>query len=417
MPRAWWAIKPKIRGGGVASAAPECQLPHQIPSYNAPTFAGNSIASCPILGCRAATLAAGSKDCFPNSDRIDWLDYSAAQIIVTTPLGVGLRFVYRYNNKMQAENMKVLITGGFGFLGRCIAREVSSLGFQVVAPRSAQFNLQTGKGVDDLFEREMPAVVVHSAAYYGGIGFCIANQMQAALINLRMAATIFEASVRHRVQRFVSVGSACGYPGDLDGDLFEKDFFSGRCHETVESYGYSKRVQLVLLKAASNQHGINGVQLALANLYGEHDVFTPERSHAIAALIKKVVEAKLNNTTVDAWGTGAPIRQFLYVGDAAKVIAQAVIGFAGEGCAELINVGGTAISIRDLTHKIAAIVGLPEKSIVWDATKPDGAMRKVLNNDRLHSLLPNYAPQPLDDGLARTVEWYMENKDEADRRK
>ena len=310
--------------------------------------------------------------------------------------------------------MKVLITGGTGFLGRRIVEETEKNGDVVIAPRSAQFNLETGEGVPTLLRREKPDVIIHSAAYYGGIGICHAEPLNLAVKNLRMAATVFEQAVLNGVSAVVSVGSACAYPGYLEGDLYERDFFNGRCHESVEAYGYSKRAQLVLLAAAKKQHGIRGVQLALSNLYGEYDVYHEYRSHAIAALIRKVAEAKLNNGMVRAWGSGKPIRQFVYVGDAARVITRAVRMEADD---ELINVGGEEISIRDLTYKIADVVGLPHDRVEWDASKPDGVMRKVINDDTLHRLFPDYAPLSLDEGLSRTVKWYMENKAEADERR
>lgn len=313
----------------------------------------------------------------------------------------------------------VLVTGGSGFLGRRIVREVRKLGHEVRAPRRAELDLETGAGVREFFARAKADgtvidCVVHSAAYYGGIGICQSDPLGLAVRNARMAATVFEESARASVRTIVSVGSTCAYPGGIEGaDMTEDMIFAGRCHPSVEAYGHSKRLQLVMMAAAHRQHGIESVQLALTNLYGEHDVFQERRSHAIAALIKKIVDARLGGGTVTLWGTGDPVRQFLYVGDAAWAVAQAT----GLGHQALpVNVGGSVMSIRDLAHDIADLVGLPRESIRWDPGRPDGVARKVVDESRLRNLCPEYSPTPFREGLRRTVRWYMDNKEAADRR-
>lgn len=313
----------------------------------------------------------------------------------------------------------ILVTGGSGFLGRRIVEELRGLGHRVRAPRSAEFDLETGAGVRECFARasaEGDAVdcVVHSAAYYGGIGICQSDPLGLAVRNARMAATVFDETARAGVGMVVSVGSTCAYPGNIEGkDMTEDMIFEGRCHHSVEAYGYSKRLQLVMMAASRRQHGTGSVQVALTNLYGEHDVFQERRSHAIASLIKKIADAKLSGGEVTLWGTGDPVRQFLYVGDAAWVIARA----AGFGHQDLpVNVGGSALSIRELAHEVADLVGLPRSAIRWDPDHPDGVARKVVDEGRLRGLCPGYSPVPFREGLERTVRWYMENKEAADRR-
>ena len=314
---------------------------------------------------------------------------------------------------------KILITGGSGFLGRRIVSALKEAGHLVFAPRSAEFNLESGQGVADYFsarKREGNPVdsVVHSAAYYGGLGICLAEPLTLAARNLKMAAVIFEEAAAAGVRKMISVGSTCAYPGHLTGEMTESQIFDGRCHESVEGYGFSKRAQVVLMTAAHRQYGISCNQIVLSNLYGEHDVFDDYRSHVAAALMRKIANAKLNGGRAVAWGTGKQLRQLLYVGDAAEVIARAV-EFSHDD--EPINAPGEEVSIRQLAEAIADVADFPRERIDWDEARPDGVFRKSVSGEKLRALLPDFSPLPFADGIARTVHWYLQNKEEADRRK
>jgi len=313
----------------------------------------------------------------------------------------------------------ILVTGGSGFLGRQIVNKAQEAGYTVFAPRSYEFNLKTGGGIIEYFSKLINNglnidCIIHSAAYYGGIGINQSDPVGLISKNNRMALNIFESAVNWEVRKIISVGSACSYPGHITNELQEKDMFNGRCHDSVEAYGFTKRIHLVLQSAFFKQYGLLSNQIVLTNLYGEYDVFNEKRSHVISALIKKIVEAKQKNTIVNAWGTGKPIREFLYVQDAATVIVKSI---EFDHDLEPINVSGEEISIYDLSNMIAKIVGLDDSRIKWDHTKPDGVARKVLSGQKLNKLLPNFNPIDLENGLKKTINWYIQNKEEADKRK
>jgi len=309
----------------------------------------------------------------------------------------------------------VLITGGNGFLGRHIAENAENKGYRVLAPRSLEFNLETGAGIQTYLQEADERyggidTIIHSAAYYGGIGI---NQTEPATIfhkNIQMALNIFEAAKATNVRKILPIGSACAYPGKITGDLKEDDFWEGKLHESVEAYGISKKLQQVAQNAYYKQYGIESNHLILTNLFGPYDVFNEYRSHVLSALIKKFTEA---TEEVNLWGDGSPVREFLYVRDAAEAITRAI---ALEHDLKPVNIGtGQGISIRELAEKIQKFSGF-QGNINWDTSMPNGVQRKVLDISRMHQLF-DWKPQyTFDQGLKETVDWYVNNKAEADLR-
>lgn len=309
----------------------------------------------------------------------------------------------------------ILVTGGSGFLGRHIIENAENKGYKVLAPRSREFNLETNEGVREYMQQavrdhDQIDVIIHSAAYYGGIGI---NKKEPATIfykNMQMALNIFEAAKDFGVGKILPIGSACAYPGQITGDLNEDDFWEGRLHETVEAYGISKKIQLVAENAYYSQHGIESNHLILTNLYGPYDVFNEYRSHVLSALIKKFTDA---DRKVTLWGDGSPVREFMYVKDAAEAIVRAI-----ELPHDLkpINIGtGEGISIKQLADTIQKHTGF-KGEVEWDTSMPNGVQRKVLDTTRMRRIF-DWEPQySLDQGLKATIEWYMANKETADLR-
>lgn len=333
---------------------------------------------------------------------------------------------------------KVLLTGGSGFLGRRILVHLLHDRLTVLTPTRhscIQFNgmdtfeeldkrcdLESGSGdITRIMRSFQPDAVIHSAAYYGGIGICKSDPVGLFVRNAKMIANLIEACAKtDSLVRFMCIGSACGYPGHLEGLLSERDWWSGPLHPSVESYGFTKKIQEVGARALEKAKGVSWQLPILTNLYGKHDVFQEARSHVVAALIKKFADAKLadegrtkgRKRVVHCWGTGKPVREFLYVEHAAEAIAMLL----KSDVRGLINIGtGDGTTIKELANIIKGLVGF-DGHIEWDTDKPDGAPHKVLDVTRARNELGWAACNSLSKGLAETVAWYMDHKAEADQR-
>lgn len=331
---------------------------------------------------------------------------------------------------------KVLLTGGSGFLGRRILVRLLRDDMTVLTPtrRSCvQFNgMDTFDGQDKRCDLEsgsedmvrimrgfQPDAVIHSAAYYGGAGLCNTDPIGLFVRNARMTANLIEACAETgSLVRFMSIGDARGYPGHLEGFLSERDWWSGPLHPSVEAYGFTKKIQEVGARALEKANGVAWQVPILAGLYGKHDAFQKDRSHVVAALIKKFSDAKKADTgrgrkrVVHCWGTGKPVRDFLYVEHAAEAIGMLL----KSDVRGLINIGtGDGTTIKELANMIKGLVGF-DGHIEWDTNEPDGAPHRVLDVKRARNELGWGACNSLARGLAKTVAWYMDHKAEADGR-
>jgi nucleoside-diphosphate-sugar epimerase len=307
----------------------------------------------------------------------------------------------------------VLLTGARGFYGRRIAQSLRRHGFEVATPGRPECELLDAGSVDRAFASIHPEIVVHSAAYYGGLGMCVTEPALIFHRNMLMGINLLNAATRHGVKRFVAIGSACAYAGNVSGDMKEDDFWAGPLHPSVEAYGFTKKVLQIGLNACRKQYGLEGQLPLVTNLYGEHDVFGEYRSHVAAALVKKFADAvQRGDREVTCWGTGNPVREFIYVGDAAEAVARLL----RTNYFEPLNIGtGVGTSIRELAQLVARCVGFTGE-IVWDASKPDGVARKVLDVTRMKEILGWSPPTSLEHGLRQTIHWYLENKELADER-
>jgi GDP-L-fucose synthase len=308
----------------------------------------------------------------------------------------------------------VTVTGGAGFLGSHVVRRLERLGARVYVPRQREYNLTTLDACLRCLLEHPCEVLMHAAAYYGGIGINVSEPAKLYYTNLVMGANLMEAARLAQVGKFVAIGTACSYPGYLEGHLKEDDLWAGPCHSSVVNYGVTKKMMAVQAQAYKKQYGLDSIHLILTNLYGPGDSYNPERSHVVAALVRKWVEADMaKSSSVEVWGTGKPIREFIYVEDCADAIVLAAERY--NDVTTPLNIGtGVGTSIRELAETVHVASGFRGK-IVWNTDKPDGAMMKVLDVTRMKQVLDGWTPPTdLKAGLAKTVSWYRANKVLAD---
>ena len=283
-----------------------------------------------------------------------------------------------------------------------------------MAPSSSDFDLRDRAAVADLFATTEPDLVIHLAARVGGIG---ANQLRPAdlyLDNLLMGTYVLDEARRRQTAKTVMVGTICSYPKFTPVPFREDSLWQGYPEETNAPYGIAKLAQLVQLQANREQYGQNAIYLMPTNLYGPGDKFNAAVSHVIPALIKRMVEAKeAGDDHIDVWGTGSASREFLYVDDAAEAIVLAAERY-DDG--DPVNLGSNReLLVRDLVGIIVDLVGY-EGEIRWDNSKPDGQPRRGVDGSRAERAFGFTAHTSFEEGLRRTLDWYLANRTEAEAR-
>lgn len=312
-------------------------------------------------------------------------------------------------------NKRILLTGGAGFVGQYVNKTLkekvpTSSRFrgarksknQIIIPRSSQYDLREMKNC--LRVTKNIDVVIHLAGNVGGIGYNRENPGALFYDNITMGVNLIEASRLNKVKKFVCIGTICAYPKFTPIPFCEKDLWNGYPEETNAPYGLAKKVLLVMLQAYRQQYGFNGIYLLPVNMYGPGDNFEPKRSHVIAALIKKISDAKKQHKKeIIVWGDGSASREFFYVEDAARAIVLAAEKY---NKSEPVNIGaGFEITIKDLAKKLVKLINFKGK-IVWDKTKPNGQPRRCLDVSRAKKEFGFMAKTKFDEGLKKTVRWY-----------
>lgn len=297
------------------------------------------------------------------------------------------------------KQARILITGGSGMIGSSLLRILSKSGFEnIIAPAHPELELRDQKAVFGWFEENKPDYVFHLAARVGGIHANSNYPGQFLYDNTAMQLNVMEAARMHGVKKLLFPGSACTYPKFAAQPVKEADFLSGPVEPTNLAYATAKINGIVLAQSYAKEYGMRVVIPMPTNTYGIGDNFAPEASHVIPALMKRFHQAKLDGAPeVVMWGTGSPLREFIYTDDVAEALLFLMEHYDSS---EIINVGTMQeITIRDLAALIAKTVGYAGR-IVMDESKPDGTPRKILDSARLQAL--GWKPTvSLEEGLQR----------------
>jgi len=299
--------------------------------------------------------------------------------------------------------MRVLVTGGGGFLGSHLVERLRADGIEPFVARRRDYDLTRGADAERLFADARPELVFHLAAEVGGIGANRANPGRYWYANLMMGAHVLEQARLHGASKVVVVGTVCAYPKFTPVPFHEEDLWNGYPEETNAPYGVAKKSILVGAQSYREQYGLDAIFLLPANLYGPRDNFHPTNAHVIPDLIRKMVESP---DEVVLWGDGSPTREFLFVDDAADGLLRAAERYDGP---EPVNLGtGSEISIRELAELVAELTGF-EGEIRWDTSMPNGQPRRSLDASRAKELFGFEARTPLREGLERTIAWYRQS--------
>ncbi len=307
---------------------------------------------------------------------------------------------------MDWKNTRFLVTGGAGFLGSFVMEQIRAKGAEkVTAPTIQDIDLTDALAVRRLMAEVKPEVIIHLAARVGGIGANRDFPAEFFYENLMMGTNIIHEAWKAGAKKVVAIGTVCSYPKDPPVPFKEENLWDGYPEETNAAYGLSKKMLLVQAHAYRQQYGFNSVVLLPVNLYGPRDNFNLETSHVIPAFIIKCLAAKESGKQeVVMWGDGSPTREFLYIEDAARGILMATERYDDD---LPVNLGsGQEIRIGDLIEKLAKLLGYTGK-IAWDASKPNGQPRRLLDVSRAKEKFGFATEVSLDEGLRRTIDWYL----------
>ena len=305
------------------------------------------------------------------------------------------------------KKKKIYIAGHKGMVGSAVWRALDNNGYtNLIGLSRSELNLRNQQAVLEFYKEEKPEIVIDAAAKVGGI---LANNdypYDFLMQNMQIQNNLIDGAFNSGVEKFIFLGSSCIYPKLASQPLKEEYLLTDSLEPTNEWYAIAKISGVKACQAIRNQYGKDFVSLMPTNLYGYFDNFDLKSSHVLPAMLRKFHEAKVNgNSAVELWGSGSPMREFLFVDDMAEAV---VFALENELPEFLYNVGsGKDITIKELAETIQAVVGY-KGNILWDKSKPDGTPRKLMDVSKMRDLGWSYSTE-LNEGIEKTYQWFLEN--------
>lgn len=304
---------------------------------------------------------------------------------------------------------KIYVAGHKGMVGSAIVRELKKQGYNNIIGKShSELDLANQSMTEDFFSNEKPDYVFIAAAMVGGINANMTKPADFLMNNLAIQCNIIGSAYKSKVKKLLFLGSSCIYPKLCPQPIKEEYLLSGYLEPTNEAYAIAKIAGLKMCEYYNAQYGTDFISCMPTNLYGQNDNFDLESSHVLPALIRKIHEAKTGNADcVEIWGTGKPLREFLYVDDMAAACIFLMQNYSGS---ETVNIGtGQEVTIKELAETVKDIVGF-NGGLVFNPAKPDGTPRKLLDTSKLRALGWTHKVD-LRDGIKQTYKWYLANEE------
>lgn len=313
--------------------------------------------------------------------------------------------------EMMNKSDKIYVAGHRGLVGSAIVRNLKAKGYgNIIGRTHSELDLTNQQAVRDFFEAEKPDVVVLAAAKVGGINANNTTPADFAYENLQIQCNVIKCCHDYHVKKLLFLGSTCIYPRMAPQPIPEDALLTGPLEETNEAYAIAKISGLEMCRFFKRQYGDDFISCMPTNLYGPYDNYDLSGSHVMPAMIRKFHDAKVNNMPyVELWGTGTPLREFLYVDDMADACVFLLEHYSGE---QHVNIGtGKEVTIKELADTVQRVVGY-RGEIVWNEDMPDGTPRKLTDVTKLHNLGWNHKVE-LEEGVQLAYNWFKENVEEA----
>ena len=299
---------------------------------------------------------------------------------------------------------RILVTGSTGLVGRCFQ------GDKFIRSYHAGCDLKDPRRVDAMFNSVRPDAVIHCAAKVGGLQANMTQKGDFFYQNIMMNTNVIESARRSGVKKLISFLSTCVFPNDVEYPLSPEKIHLGKPHYSNDAYAYAKRMSDIQIQAYREQFGCEYFSVIPTNIYGPGDNYNLQNGHVVPTLIHKFYLAKKNNTPVEIWGTGKPLREFIYSEDVANLTSRLLENYSGSD--PVILSTSQEVSIAELAEIIKNSINYKGK-IIYQKEKPDGQFRKPSDNSVIKDLFPDFKFTPIEEGIQKSIDWFERNYREA----